>query len=467
MKIYVPHPYRPEEAVYSSSSGKMIGEFNLLQALATQCEIFMPAQEPLQYQDNIHGIPMIFESIEKTVAWYEQQAFDAVLMLEPNVDDLVFLRHVCPSPIVVHVPGGIGKTQDNLNKALNCYSLLRPYDALVPRSCWVSKKLKKMVLDPSYIHPIVGGVNPDIFKYGNKQNAKQELAEVSNDQRLASMPLVGFCNRFEPAKGAYSIIRAADLNPDILFVIVGKQFVPVLHPPNVIFLGAQLYNTMPLYYNALDILCSLSIDSDESIPLGVFEGMACGLPIIATNHAGICELPSGSVKKLKINSFETEALNLAGYIDPELLSLQIQELMNNEEQRQELSKRAMECIPKFFWVNVAHQYIELFGHLIWRQSQRRCPVPLSIQFTQQYTQDGCVHSMPKAYNFMGNQPGPLFQMPFGHLDISFIEGLGLYLAQVLHPNEVETVMMGVIGDRKQCRSILHKIRAIGDMLAAP
>ncbi|MCZ6632765.1 MAG: hypothetical protein O7G87_05120 [bacterium] len=41
------------------------------------------------------------------------------------------------------------------------------------------------------------------------------------------------------------------------------------------------------------------------------------------------------------------------------------------------------------------------------------------------------------------------------------------ISQVLHPNEVETEMLGVTGDREACHRALWKIQQVGDMLMAP
>ncbi len=78
-----------------------------------------------------------------------------------------------------------------------------------------------------------------------------------------------------------------------------------------------------------------------------------------------------------------------------------------------------------------------------------------------------MHSIPKTFNYLGSQQGPLPRIPFLHQDLPFLEGLGLHLSQVLYPNEVEAALLGVAGDRKMCHQALRKIRQMGDMLTAP
>jgi glycosyltransferase involved in cell wall biosynthesis len=135
--------------------------------------------------------------------------------------------------------------------------------------------------DP-YLRPISNGVDLELFRPLDKIAARKEIAEISGDQRFLKMPIVGFCSRFEPGKGAYPFLRVAARNPNVLFPVIGQQFEPVTHPPNVIFLGPQPHDRMPLFYNALDILSALSVYSYESCPSNVLEGMACGLPVVAT-----------------------------------------------------------------------------------------------------------------------------------------------------------------------------------------
>ena len=74
------------------------------------------------------------------------------------------------------------------------------------------------------------------------------------------MPVVGFCGRFEPGKGAYPFLRMADLNPNVLFAVIGKQFAPVTHPSNVIFFGrATLYGYAAVLQYARCVVCAVGV----------------------------------------------------------------------------------------------------------------------------------------------------------------------------------------------------------------
>lgn len=467
MKIFIPHPFLSEEDANASWSGASISGFNHVRALSEFCEVYVPAGEPKEYRDHVYGIRQEFETIESSLRWFERQAFDAVLMFEPNVNDLAFFRHVCPAPIVVRLSCCLGRNREFLNQALNCYSLLRPCDALSPKSAWCAEEMANYVFDRSYLRPIPNGVDMEVFQPSDRLDARREIAEVTGDSRFLEMPIVGFCARFEPAKGACPFLRVADLNPDILFVVVGQQFAPVSHPLNVVFVGHQPYDRMARTYNALDVLCCLSVYAHESCPSAVLEGMACGLPVVATRFAGAPELLSDCGRLVEVERFEDEPLDVAGYIDPEAVSDCIRDLIQSGPERADLGQRARARAREFSWDRVAQQHVELFEDLRQRRDRGGPPVPLTVHFAQGCDCRGGVHGVPKVFNFLGGQQGPLPRIPFLHQDISFVEGLSLYLSQTLHPNEVEAALLGVTGDREACYRALRKVRRLGEMLVTP
>ena len=390
-----------------------------------------------------------------------------MLMFEPKADDLAFFRHVCPAPIVIRLSCSFGRNRDFMDKVLNCYSLLRPYDALSPKSAYVADEVGKLVFDKSYLQPITNGVDAEVFVPMDKLQARKEVADKAGDQRFLEMPVVGFCGRFEPGKGAYPFLRVADLNPNVLFAVIGKQFAPVTHPPNVIFLGAQPYTDMPLYYNMLDVLCALSVYSYESCPSTVLEGMACGLPIVATNFAGAPELLGTCGRLVEIERFEDEPLNVTGYIAPEVISDAVRDLLNSKTERMELGDKARQRALEFSWDSTAQQLMALFENLLTKRDAPACPIPITVSFTQRCDSSGIPKSVSKGFNYLGSRQGPLPRIPFLGQDMSLLEGLGLHMMQHVHPNEVEAVLLGLCDDRATAHKMLRKIQHFSDMLTAP
>ena len=467
MKIYVPHPYRDHEKVIESHSGASLSGFNHVLALSKYCEVYMPASEAADYGPNLHGIRSAFETIDASRQWFARQGFDGVLMFEPKVDDLAFFRHVCPAPIVIRLSCSFGNNRDFIDKVLQCYSLLRPYDALSPKSAYVAEEIGDLVFDKSYLHAITNGVDAEVFVPMDKLQARKEVADKTGDQRFLEMPVVGFCGRFEPGKGAYPFLRMADLNPNVLFAVIGKQFAPVTHPPNVVFLGAQPYTNMPLYYNMLDVLCALSVYSYESCPSTVIEGMACGLPVVATNFAGAPELLGTCGRLIEIERFEDEPLNVTGYIAPEVILDAVRDLLNSKTERVEVGKSARKRALEFSWDHTAQQHLALFEDLLTKRDAPACPIPITVSFTQSCDVSGNPKSMSKGFNYLGSRQGPLPRISFLGQDMSLLEGLGLHLMQHLHPNEVEAALMGLCETRAIAYKTLRKIRHFSDMLMAP
>ncbi len=467
MKLYVPHPYRDHEKVMASNSGASLSGFNHVQALSKYCDVYMPASEAVDYGPNLHGIRQAFETIDSSRQWFARQDFDGVLMFEPKADDVAFFRHVCPAPIVIRLSCSFGNNRDFIDKVLQCYSLLRPYDALSPKSAYVADEIGRLVFDKSYLHAITNGVDAEVFVPMDKLQARKEVADKTGDQRFLEMPVVGFCGRFEPGKGAYSFLRMADLNPNVLFAVIGKQFAPVTHPPNVVFLGAQPYTEMPLYYNMLDVLCALSVFSYESCPSTVLEGMACGLPVVATNFAGAPELLGTCGRLIEIERFEDEPLNVTGYIDPEVISDAVRDLLNSKTEREKLGERARKRALEFSWDHTAQQHMTLFENLWAKRDASVCPIPITVSFEQSCDGSGNLKSISKGFNYLGSVQGPLPRIPFLGQDLSLLEGLGLHLMQHLHPNEVEAVLLGLCETRATAHKTLRKIRHFSDMLTAP
>ena len=467
MKIYIPHPYHDKEAVFQSNSGASLSGFNHVQALSKYCEVYLPGPEPVEYGSNIFGMPQAFGTIDSSMQWFAQQSFDGVLMFEPAVDDLAFFRHVCPAPVVIRLSCCFGHNRGFMDQALGCYSLLRPYDALSPKSAYGAEELARYVFDRSCLQPIPNGVDAEVFKPMDKLAAKKQIAEMTGDQRFLELPVVGFCARFEPAKGAYPFLRMADMHPNVLFAVIGQQYAPVSHPPNVVFLGAQPYDQMPLFYNMLDVLCALSVYAYESCPSSVLEGMACGLPVVATRFAGAPELLGDCGRLLEISRFENEPLNVAGYIDPVAISGCVRELLRSKTERQDLGECARNRALDFSWEHTAQQILALFDRLRDKRNQFACPIPVTLHFSLGCNAEGQLKSIPRGFNYVGSQQGPLPRIPFLGQDMAFLEGLGLYLSQMMHPNEVEAAMLGLCGDRDTAHRALRKIRQFGDMLVAP
>ena len=464
MRVFVPHPFPSRASVYGSGTGSSLSGYNHIQALSMEGQVYVPSQEPCEHQDNVFGVTPEFATIASSIEWFKEQNFDALLMFEPNVDDLVFFRHVCPAPIVIRLSSCFGSNRDYLQKILQCYSLLRPGDALSPKSEWAARHIAEYVYDETYIRPITNGVDTDRFRPTDKKSAKRQLADLGSDDRFLRMTTVGFCSRFDPAKGAYAFLRAADLLPDLLFVVVGMQFIPAVHPPNVVFLGPQPYERMPAIYNGLDVLCAPSVYAYESCPSVILEGMASGLPIVASRFSGAEELLGDCGGLVDVDRFDDEPLNIAGYIDPQALSDSILKMLKDSSgERTKTTQRSCERAKTFSWCHIAQQHMRLIEELNRRKTQPKTRVPVTVHFTKALSQSGPA-SESLVFNYRGTSEGPLPTIAFKQQKMKTLEGLALRLSQELHPNELEAVLSSLVGDRPERHKLLDRLGHLRDML---
>lgn len=89
---------------------------------------------------------------------------------------------------------------------------------------------------------IHNGVDHQLFQPMNKENAKAEVAQMANDERIKQMSVVGYLSRVQPEKGASIFLKLAQLIPEGLFVIAGPtlgRYEMRKLPHNVVYVGFQ------------------------------------------------------------------------------------------------------------------------------------------------------------------------------------------------------------------------------------
>jgi teichuronic acid biosynthesis glycosyltransferase TuaC len=110
--------------------------------------------------------------------------------------------------------------------------------------------------------------------------------------------IIVFVGYLYPVKGVSSLLTAMTLlnSPDTHLVLVGDGFlrqtleqqVRETHlQDRVHFVGEQPHDRIPLWMNCADVFCLPSLN--EGWPTVLFEALACGKPVVATNVGGIPE----------------------------------------------------------------------------------------------------------------------------------------------------------------------------------
>ena len=136
------------------------------------------------------------------------------------------------------------------------------------------------------------GVHPDAIRYVRNGIDLRPFANASPSlAKSPGAPLVGFIGRLAWEKGADVFLRAAasvsSQSPDTRFVLVGegpdraaleRSIADLGLDGRVTMLGRR--EDMPSVYASLDAMVSAS--RQEGLPIAILEGMASGLPLVAT-----------------------------------------------------------------------------------------------------------------------------------------------------------------------------------------
>jgi glycosyltransferase involved in cell wall biosynthesis len=216
---------------------------------------------------------------------------------------------------------------------------------------------------PAKVSVIPNGTDPDRFSpYVNAEAVRREL-KIGPEERI-----VGMVGRITPWKGHREFLRAASLvlksNARVRFLIVGDAtfghggYVQSLRQLTVemgidarmMFVGAQ--NDVPPWIRAMDILVHASV-SPEPFGLVVIEGMACGVPVIASCLGGPSEIIEDGVDGLLVDPRE-----------PRSLAEAIQRLVDDEPLRRRLGASARQkVLAKYAIATFVKSFEELYTDL--------------------------------------------------------------------------------------------------------
>lgn len=224
--------------------------------------------------------------------------------------------------------------------------MLRRVDRVIAVSQAVADSLH--AFDPATVAVIHNGI--DLSRFTRQSGARDWLqSSIKGDVRNSS--IVGMVGHLAPIKGQEEFIRAAAIvgsqRTDVAFVIAGEDKSRTgenrLHMERLIKdLGLEgrvhllgWVDDVPRLLSALDVLISPS--RSEPFGLSIVEGMACGVPIIATRSEGAREILADGV---------TGQLLTTG--NPEELAGAIISLLYDEEKRRRFVARALEVVRDRF-----------------------------------------------------------------------------------------------------------------------
>lgn len=243
--------------------------------------------------------------------------------------------------------------------------LVKNTDKIIVTSASDAQYLTALYSCPeSKIFILTPGVDLKIFNPKDKKTSKEIIGAEKNHQ------LILYVGRIEPLKGIDVLLYAMKIlienNPGMrlcLWILGGdvrgktekwskelqrlKQLEELLNiSTSVTFVGKKLRGQLPDYYSASEIVILPS--HYESFGIIALEAMASGVPVIATDTAGVT-----GILDEKHSSLITSANN------PLLLAAKIKHLLINENEYRELSRELLEKVSDLTWENIADKFIKI------------------------------------------------------------------------------------------------------------
>lgn len=191
------------------------------------------------------------------------------------------------------------------------------------------------------------GVDLHLFSnFPSRINAREQLG-LPNDRHI-----VVYAGHLYFWKGVDTLLDSAKWLPAVLFVLVGgtpediqRYKLKALYQKNILFSGFVRHDKVPMYLSAADVLVLPNsgkklISSHYTSPLKLFEYMASGKPIVASDVPSLGEILNGN------NSFifrADDANDLANTITEAI----------NDPSAKDKAREALKDVQKYTWTSRA------------------------------------------------------------------------------------------------------------------
>lgn len=174
---------------------------------------------------------------------------------------------------------------------------LKNVEEIISVSDALKTKVSNMGIEVSKITVIPNGVNLDLFSPIPKRDARKELGLDRHCK------IILFVGNFEKVKGLDFLLRAfkgignSNIIDKTILVLIGtgslynviNKMIDDYGIQDRVMLKSYIpHEGIPLWMNASDVLCLTSLS--EGRPNVLYEAIACGIPVVATDVGGISEI---------------------------------------------------------------------------------------------------------------------------------------------------------------------------------
>lgn len=315
-----------------------------------------------------------YQTIKKAIKIFKKNKIDLIYSRSFNAYLEGFLSSLFQVPLVLEINGlqfeeGAklrGKSNNvihGIQKIIARYSFNYPEKIIA-----ITPKIRLQLneefnVDLSKITIVPNGVNENQFKPYTRKNAKL----IKQYKVPTSAKIVLFVGAFDPWHGLENVPEAAktvvESYPGVKFVMVGdgkmrpgieKRVKKSGLSRHFIFTGSVPYKLVPLFIN-LSNICITPFPKEnthlkDSSPLKLFEYLACGRPVVATDVGGVAEIIKSSGGGLLVRPD-----------DPDALSSGILELLKDEARQKEMGTRGRNYVLKNnTWKISARKVQEIF-----------------------------------------------------------------------------------------------------------
>jgi glycosyltransferase involved in cell wall biosynthesis len=267
-------------------------------------------------------------------------------ILEDKKPDIVLAMMLVPSGFI----GCMVKKKIDVK----VISWIRGGDWYFVKKYLLGRKAIKFVMENSdLILAQTESIKQEVLKeYKPKIEVLGNGVEISD--KTASGKYVLFVGNLNRRKGTeYLIYAMKNLKYECLIIGEGKERknLEQLSSPNVKFLGKKDPDEIKKYMEKAAILVLPAI-AGEGLPNVLLEAMNYGVPVIATDIAGIPDLV-----KHGENGFIVRPK------DPDIIKFYIEKIMLDPKLRKEIISSAKQTVKAYGWINIIRQLEKIFKNL--------------------------------------------------------------------------------------------------------